>query len=90
MFLLSNFKGSTGSNDKSVAIWDLSGTLNFESNLGKQSIENSESLQESQVVNFAENNDNDLVLLEKLDDIADGAINSCSFYGTDVLATGSG
>lgn len=42
------------------------------------------------MLRFAENNNNEVELLEKLDDISDGAINSCCFYGSDLLATGSG
>lgn len=83
-------KGSTGSNDKSILIWDLSGTLKIDSQLRKHSIEDGEGVQEDNVLRYAEGNSNDVELLEKLDDISDGAINSCSFCGTDLLATGSG
>lgn len=83
-------KGSAGSNDKSVSVWDISGELDVDSHLGKHPAENGEGIQEDHVLRFAENNNNHVKLLEKLDDISDGAINSCCFSGVDLLATGSG
>lgn len=47
-------------------------------------------IQEHHVVQTAEENNNEVDLLEKLDDISDGAINSCCFCGKDILATGAG
>lgn len=76
-----------------MSVWDLSGGLNIDSPLSKhqtQQTVNSGNVQEDHVLRFAENNNNEIELLEKLDDISDGAINSCNFCGTDLLATGSG
>lgn len=92
-------KGFSGSNDKSVLVWDLTGAVTLDSvlaqslvvqNGGHAALNNSGDVQEHNVVRYAETNDNDVHLLEKLDDIADGAINSCCFCGTNVLATAGG
>ncbi|GJQ86807.1 hypothetical protein Trydic_g5595 [Trypoxylus dichotomus] len=84
--------GSTGSNDKSVIVWDLSGRLSCDLELNKnQSLWNNmtQNSQEIHVVRDAETNDNTATLLEKADDIAEAAINSCQFYNDTLLATGS-
>lgn len=46
-------------------------------------------VQENAMIQNAESDD-DVKLLETVDDIADGAINACRFFGNTVLATGSG
>lgn len=45
---------------------------------------------ELQLMRNAEFCDNEVKLLEKIDDIAEGSINSCSFNCQGILATGSG
>lgn len=50
----------------------------------------SDIVQENEVVQNAETDDNEVKLIEIVDDIADGAINCCQFYGNNILATGSG
>lgn len=47
-------------------------------------------LTESSLMENNDVNDNEVTILEKIDDIAEGAINSCTFYQKDLLATGSG
>lgn len=51
---------------------------------------NHNGLTETRLMENNDVNDNEVTLLEKIDDIAEGAINSCSFYQKDLLATGSG
>lgn len=68
-------------------MWDLTGTLTLDSHLSKHQTTD---VQEDSVLRLAETNNNEIELLEKLDDISDGAINSCNFCGRDLLATGSG
>lgn len=46
-------------------------------------------VQENAMIQNAESDD-DVKLLEMVDDIADGAINACRFFGNAILATGSG
>lgn len=46
-------------------------------------------VQEIHVVRDAEASDNSVTVLEKADDIAEAAINSCQFYSDTLLATGS-
>ncbi|KAK9723454.1 U-box domain [Popillia japonica] len=85
---------SSGSNDKSVILWDLTGTLNCDSELIKNQthwsnmVQNSR-LQEINVVRDAEASDNSVTLLERIDDIAEAAVNSCQFLNDTLLATGS-
>nr|XP_023030381.1 WD repeat, SAM and U-box domain-containing protein 1-like isoform X1 [Leptinotarsa decemlineata]XP_023030382.1 WD repeat, SAM and U-box domain-containing protein 1-like isoform X1 [Leptinotarsa decemlineata]XP_023030383.1 WD repeat, SAM and U-box domain-containing protein 1-like isoform X1 [Leptinotarsa decemlineata] len=83
--------GSTGSNDRQVIIWDLTGKISTDTELSpfKVTVANAEAISES---HLAQNNNNEdkIALLEKMDDISEGAINSCSFHGRDLLATGSG
>ncbi|KAJ8924304.1 hypothetical protein NQ315_007097 [Exocentrus adspersus] len=83
--------GSTGSNDRLILVWDLTGNLSLESELFHQSISlNSvNGIPELQLTESDENS-NGAVLLEKIDDIAEGAINSCCFFDKHLLATGSG
>jgi WD40 repeat protein len=89
--------GSTGSNDKLILVWDLTGSLTTDSELVKplrlsQTVSKfvTDGIPEMQLMRNAENNDNDVKMLEKIDDISDGAINCCSFNNSGVLATGSG
>ncbi|KAJ8966312.1 hypothetical protein NQ314_003577 [Rhamnusium bicolor] len=84
--------GSTGSNDKLIIIWDLTGNLSLDSELFHQtlSIQNTNGIHEFQLTENTDVNANEVTLLEKIDDIAEGAINSCCFFGNDLLATGSG
>lgn len=49
----------------------------------------SDSIQENDVVLSAETDENEVKLIETIDDISDGAINSCRFFGNEILATGS-
>ncbi|KAG5863145.1 WD repeat, partial [Gonioctena quinquepunctata] len=82
----------SGSNDKQVILWDLTGNLTLDTELMpyRITVTEIEAISESQL---AENNDSDenkVTLLEKMDDISEGAINSCCFYGRNLLATGSG
>lgn len=84
-------KGSSGSNDKTIMIWDLTGAITIESSLVKSLniIGNAlQNLQEMQVVQNAESS-NTFELIEKIDDISEAAINSCSFFENDLLAIGS-
>lgn len=46
-------------------------------------------IEEQDVVRNAETGNNEVILLEKLDDISEGAVNSCSFF-QNTLAIGSG
>ncbi|XP_063919485.1 WD repeat, SAM and U-box domain-containing protein 1-like isoform X2 [Zophobas morio] len=85
--------GSTGSNDKLILVWDLSGNLTTDSELVKPlhlSQNYIGGIPELQLMTNAESNDNEVKLLEKIDDISDGAINCCSFNNNGVLATASG
>ncbi|XP_017783076.1 PREDICTED: WD repeat, SAM and U-box domain-containing protein 1 isoform X2 [Nicrophorus vespilloides] len=83
----------SGSNDKSVIIWDLSGELNLNSEMVKAHHQLGCLLdggdQENRMVMNAESEENSVTLIEKLDDIFEGAINSCSFHGDSMVATGS-
>lgn len=72
-------------------IWDLTGNITLDSHLVKSFalIGNAlQNLQEMQVVKNAESSET-FELLEKIDDISEGAINSCNFFGNTLLATGS-
>lgn len=48
------------------------------------------SVQETEVVRHASQRDNEVKLIEKIDDISEGAINGCRFFKSNTLATGSG
>lgn len=87
------FEGSTGSNDKLILVWDLNGDLTTDSELVKPlrlSFSGLGTIPELQLMQNAESNDNEVKLVEKIDDISEGAINCCSFSNNGVLATGSG
>lgn len=74
-------------------MWDLSGNLTTDSELVKPlhlSQNYIGGIPELQLMTNAESNDNEVKLLEKIDDISDGAINCCSFNNNGVLATASG
>ncbi|XP_066142356.1 WD repeat, SAM and U-box domain-containing protein 1-like isoform X2 [Euwallacea fornicatus] len=75
----------SGSNDKLVIVWDLTGTITEDTEMFVPLAINGN---ETQLVENSVNND--CVLLEKIDDIFEGGVNSCCFYGKDLLATGSG
>ncbi|CAH1163015.1 unnamed protein product [Phaedon cochleariae] len=84
--------GSTGSNDKQVIVWDLKGNLTLDSELNhfRTISAFADGVSENQMAENVDPNGNKVTLLEKLDDVAEGTINSCSFYGNSLLATGSG
>ncbi|XP_044265114.1 WD repeat, SAM and U-box domain-containing protein 1-like isoform X1 [Tribolium madens] len=85
--------GSTGSNDKLILVWDLTGNLTTESELVKPlrlSFNSVGTIPEFQLMRNAESNDNEVKLLEKIDDVSEGAINCCAFNNSGILATGSG
>lgn len=70
----------------------MTGTLTKDSVLDRfrLSLPNVAGIHENQLVANPDINENDVKLVEKIDDIAEGAINSCNFYGKRILATGSG
>ncbi|XP_065166675.1 WD repeat, SAM and U-box domain-containing protein 1-like isoform X3 [Atheta coriaria] len=78
--------GSTGSNDKSVIIWDMTSALTLESELKTHAMARAEGVQEEMVMN-ADAQDT-VELVEKIEDLFEGAINSCSIFNT-LVATGS-
>ncbi|CAH1113976.1 unnamed protein product [Psylliodes chrysocephalus] len=80
----------SGSNDKSIIVWDMTGNITFDSELDQYNLHSNEQVRENGL--FENNNENleTVTLLDKIDDIAEGAINSCCFYGKDLLAIGSG
>ncbi|CAG9766318.1 unnamed protein product [Ceutorhynchus assimilis] len=82
--------GSTGSNDKLVIVWDLTGNITLESDLFMPLVSpDTNGVMERQLAHNDEQN-NECHLLEKLDDIFEAGVNSCCFHGKDLLATGSG
>ncbi|KAF5304797.1 hypothetical protein FQR65_LT07814 [Abscondita terminalis] len=81
----------SGSNDKTVLIWGLSDGITLDSRLVKPFalIANAlNNVQEIQVMKNAENSES-FELVERIDDVAEGAINSCNFYGNNLLSIGS-
>ncbi|XP_076388517.1 WD repeat, SAM and U-box domain-containing protein 1 isoform X2 [Megachile rotundata] len=87
---------ATGSNDKSVIVWDLTGNLTFDSELARHSApvlfsDNNEQNAdyEQSVMKNAETSINDVRLIKKLDEHA-GAVNSVALYGNRLIASGSG
>ncbi|KAL1513281.1 hypothetical protein ABEB36_002707 [Hypothenemus hampei] len=82
--------GSTGSNDKMVLVWDLTGNITQDSDLFTSfpSWNNSGNVERQVAENAVDNNQ--CTLVEKIDDIFEGGVNSCCFHGNDLLATGSG
>lgn len=91
---------ATGSNDRSVIVWDLTGNnLTIDSKLGRHSdqilsideknSDNIDEVKERKVVNYVENSGQDVKLLSTLDDHG-GAVNSVAFRGNDMLASASG
>lgn len=78
-----------------MSVWDLHGRLDIASDVTRSvfhntSFELDNGIEEHRVVQHAEDDNTDVILIQKMDDIADGAINSCCFHGLDILATGSG
>lgn len=83
--------GSTGSNDKAVIIWDLLGHVSMDTELFMPIISpNANGVVEMQLMQNSDIDLNECKLLEKIDDVFEGGLNSCCFYGKDMLATGSG
>lgn len=87
---------SAGSNDKTTLVWSLIESVKLDSELIKPSDQilvalnaAQGSVQETEVVRHTQLN-NDVQLIETLDDISEGAINSCRFFGNNTLATASG
>ncbi|XP_019872433.2 WD repeat, SAM and U-box domain-containing protein 1 isoform X2 [Aethina tumida] len=82
----------SGSNDKLLIVWDISGNITTDSELFHQELTYNVpgTPDEMHLVNMSDCDENEVKLLEKIDDISDGAINSCCFYGNEMLATGSG
>ncbi|OXU21700.1 hypothetical protein TSAR_012428 [Trichomalopsis sarcophagae] len=88
---------ATGSNDKRVIVWDLTGNLSLDSELVRHSsvkLQNNEKLektliQETEVVKHAETSGNDVKLIQRLDD-HNGAVNSVAMFGNRLIASGSG
>lgn len=78
-----------------LIVWDLMGNLTLDSEFTKPHMQNYststhlESIKEQDFVRNAETGNSEVTLLEKLDDIAEGAINSCCF-SQNILAIGSG
>ncbi|CAH1966828.1 unnamed protein product [Acanthoscelides obtectus] len=83
---------ASGSNDKLIIIWDLSGNLTLDSELrhSHNSVSGESGLHESALAQNLDSSANEVVVLEKNDEVADGAVNSCHFHGKDLLAIGSG
>ncbi|XP_050306256.1 WD repeat, SAM and U-box domain-containing protein 1-like isoform X2 [Anthonomus grandis grandis] len=80
---------ASGSNDKLVIIWDLTGNITLETDLVMPLVSPSGAV-ETQLAENSVGQSSECELLEKIEDIFDGGVNSCCFYGKDLLATGSG
>ncbi|XP_076268665.1 WD repeat, SAM and U-box domain-containing protein 1-like isoform X2 [Rhynchophorus ferrugineus] len=80
----------SGSNDKMIIVWDLTGNVTLASELFTSILSPNNGAIEMQLTQSGNTENGDVVLLEKIDDVYEGGVNSCSFYGTDLLATGSG
>ncbi|CAG9853569.1 unnamed protein product [Phyllotreta striolata] len=80
----------SGSNDKSIIVWDMTGNLTVDSELNQFNFHGTDQATENHLIENNNDNANMVTLLEKVDDIAEGTINSCCFYGKDLLAIGSG
>lgn len=98
---MKKFRLLAGSNDKSTIIWSLSENITLKTEFVKPSeilsaLNNiqydPDNVRESDVIRHARNqqNDNEVKLIEVLDDISEGSINSCKFFGNNKLVTGSG
>ncbi|CAB0039709.1 unnamed protein product, partial [Trichogramma brassicae] len=85
---------ATGSNDKKVIVWDLTGNLSLDSEVlrhnGGVKLHNSEKslIQETDVVKHAETSGNDVKLIQKLDE-HNGAVNSVCMFGNRLVASAS-
>lgn len=78
-----------GSNDRQVIVWDLNGNLSLDCEIVKHQKTNGSSDYVHSEVHVSQNVDN-MQLLEKIDDLADGSINSCCFHPNGLLVIGSG
>ncbi|XP_030764890.1 WD repeat, SAM and U-box domain-containing protein 1-like isoform X2 [Sitophilus oryzae] len=80
----------SGSNDKVLIVWDLTGNIDLDTELFAPISSPNGGVFEVQMSQSSNLDNNDPVLLEKIDDIFEGGVNSCCFHGTNLLATGSG
>ncbi|XP_018335073.1 nuclear distribution protein nudF [Agrilus planipennis] len=82
---------ASGSNDKSVLVWDVNGNLTLDSQIVKLStvLQGAFENTAANELRLAENVGITFTLVEKLDDIAEAAINSCHFSVNNILVTGS-
>ncbi|XP_048523830.1 WD repeat, SAM and U-box domain-containing protein 1 isoform X3 [Dendroctonus ponderosae] len=80
----------SGSNDKLVIVWDLTGKISLNNELFALINSNSNGVVETQIMDTTNRDSNECSLLEKIDDIFEGGVNSCCFNGKELLATGSG
>lgn len=85
---LTFLKGSTGSNDKLVLVWDLTGHVTANTELFVP-LFSPDVVEGHMIENTGLRGSDECVLLEKVDNFESG-VNSCCFYGKDLLATGSG
>lgn len=84
---LTFLEGSTGSNDKLVVVWDLTGHVTAHTELFVPLL--SSDVVECQMIENTQRASAECVLLEKVDNFESG-VNSCCFYGKNLVATGSG
>ncbi|XP_044744374.1 WD repeat, SAM and U-box domain-containing protein 1-like isoform X2 [Coccinella septempunctata] len=80
---------ASGSNDRQIIVWDVNGSLSLDSEIAKHQKTNGNSDHLSPEAHVAQNVEN-MELLEKIDDLADGSINSCCFHSNNRLGIGSG
>ncbi|XP_056633756.1 WD repeat, SAM and U-box domain-containing protein 1-like [Diorhabda sublineata] len=78
----------SGSNDKSIIIWDTTDNLTLESDLNQPN-NYFDRISENDLFQDDNNDNNKVTLIEKIDDLVDGSINSCCFHGKRLLAIGS-
>ncbi|KAK9884031.1 hypothetical protein WA026_004964 [Henosepilachna vigintioctopunctata] len=80
---------ASGSNDRQIIIWDLNGNLSVQSELVKYLPTQSNTDNCHPEVHVAQNMES-MEIIEKMEDVADGSINSCCFYKNLLLGIGSG
>ncbi|XP_072396788.1 WD repeat, SAM and U-box domain-containing protein 1-like [Diabrotica undecimpunctata] len=80
---------ASGSNDKNIIIWDTTDSLTLDSEMNQYS-HNGDRISETHLFPIENDNANIVMLLEKLDDVLEGSVNSCCFSGKNLLALGSG